>query len=108
MHLTPAKWAEKLGFIAPANPNLPQQERHAKWEHAAADRLFGWSDHAFHFQAKADVFEITEEAYREALRIAAVYPLEAPNLQALPPSQLERFAEFQPRAKSASDDEENS
>jgi hypothetical protein len=107
MHLTPAQWAEQLGYIAKANPNLPQQERHAKWEHAAADRLFGWSEHAFNYQAPADRFEITEEAYLEALRIAGVYPLEAPNLEALPPSQLERFADFQPRAKSG-DAEENS
>lgn len=112
---TPADWAERLGYITPGDPNLPQKVRHAKWEHAAADALYGWSAHAFHYQAPSQAFLITEETYREALRIAAVFPNEAPSQAALPESQRPRFAKFQARATSeapgaptgGNDEEEN-
>lgn len=101
--LTPAEWAEKLGFIAPANPNMPQQERHAKWQHAAADTLHGWSEHAFHFQSPEHRFAISEDTYRKALSAAANFPVEPPHEAALPESQRPRFASFKRAAKSGDD-----
>jgi hypothetical protein len=111
---TPLEWAELLGFVNRVNPTIeaaikaagepgahaPQLERTFHWKHAAADRLYGWSEHAYHFQADEDRFLITEEDYRKALDAAADYPCSAPHAPALPESQTERFAGFVPAARS--------
>lgn len=94
---TPADWAEKLGLITKANPHVPQVPTFADWRHAAADKLHGWSDHAYHHQAKP--FEISREDYEKALAAAAQFPCCPPHSAALPESQRERFKEFKPSAK---------
>lgn len=96
--LTPAAWAQRLGMIVHADRRLPQQETHAKPEHAAADSLHGWAVHAYNYQAAADAFLITEADYRAALVAAGQHPLVPPHAAALPPSQVARFADFKPKA----------
>jgi hypothetical protein len=96
---TPLEWAEALGYIVRANPKLPQSETHAKWQHACADALYGWSVHAYNYQAPADRFVISEADYRKALECAAEHPVVAPHEPALPKSQRDRFKDF--KAKTA-------
>lgn len=92
---TPEVWAERLGLIQRANPRLPQSQTVPHWTHAAANKLYGWSDHAYHYQGEAP-FELTEDDYRKALAAAAQYPVRAPHPPALPKSQVKRFEGFVP------------
>lgn len=94
--MTPAQWAEKLGHINHADPRIPQSVTHADWQHAAADALYGWSQHAYHFQSQP--FLLSQADYENALGAAAKYPLCAPYEKALPPGQEKRFEGFRPRA----------
>lgn len=94
--LTPAQWAEKLGHMRRADPRIPQSVTHADWQHAAADRLYGWAKHAYNFQTQP--FLLSQADYELALEAAAQYPLKAPHAAALPASQADRFEGFRPRA----------
>jgi hypothetical protein len=94
---TPAAWAVALGFFVKRNPLLPQSVDFAKPEHAAADALYGWSRHAFHYQAPEDRFLVTERTYRRALERAGQYPAAHPYPAAIPHSQTARFEGFRPR-----------
>lgn len=95
---TPAEWAEKLGYIVKADSRIPQSVTFAKWEHAAADKLYGWSEHAYHHQAEKDRFAISETDYSKALETAAKYPTVALHTPAIPSSQVDRLNDFKPRA----------
>lgn len=92
---TPDAWGKKLGHFKAGDPRLPQNVPHFDAQHAAADALYGWSQHAYHYQAAP--FTITEADYVAALEAAGRYPLCAPHAAALPASQVARFANFQPR-----------
>ncbi len=88
--LTPHDWAVRHGEFK-AKTAAPQSQAHYGWRHAAADALFGWSDHAYHFQAEADRFLLTEQTYKDALDRAAAFPVvEALPAEAFPRSQDER------------------
>lgn len=69
---TPLQWAEQLGHIKQGDPRVPQSKTHADWQHAAADKLHGWSKHAYHHQG--DPFLLSQEDYEAALENAAEYP----------------------------------
>lgn len=93
--LTPNAWGRKLGHFKQGDTRLPQNVPHFDRQHAAADELFGWSRHAYNFQAEP--FLITEADYVAAIKSAGRFPLEAPHAAALPPSEAARFANFKPR-----------
>lgn len=93
---TPDAWAKKLGHFHSRNPAIPQSVDYYGWQHAAADKLYGWSDHAYNHQAEP--FELTEEDYAKALDAAAKYPTVAPHAPAIPPSRKDLFKDFQPCA----------
>ena len=95
---TPAGWAERLGMIVKADPRMPQQETHAKPEHAAADALYGWTQHAYHYQAPGDAFFFDEATYHAALRSAMEHPVAPLVDAAIPPSQRARLSTFKPKA----------
>jgi hypothetical protein len=95
LKLTPDAWGRKLGHFKAGDTRLPQNVQHFDPQHAAADELFGWSRHAYHFQAAP--FLITETDYIAALKTAGEFPVSAPHPAALPASQAERFANFKPR-----------
>lgn len=97
---TPAEWAERLGYRVKRDPRLPQSVDYDKPEHAAADALYGWTRHAYHYQGEAHRFVVTEEDYRAALRAAGQFPVEAPHAPAIPPSEVNRFKDFAPKARS--------
>lgn len=96
---TPAEWAEKLGLVTKAHPHIPQVPTFADWRHAAADKLHGWSDHAYHHQGERARFVLSRDDYQAALKAAAEFPCCPPHGPALPESQRKRFEEFTPRAK---------
>lgn len=98
---TPEQWAEQLGHIKRADPRIPQSVTHADWQHAAADALYGWSEHAYHYQAQP--FLLTQEQYEAALAAAARYPLCGPLAAALPPGQERRFDGFRPATARGND-----
>lgn len=98
---TPEQWAEKLGHVRKADPRIPQSVTHYDPAHAAADALYGWSQHAYHFQASP--FLLTQEQYVEALARASAFPTCAPLPEALPPGQEKRFEGFRPRAARGND-----
>jgi hypothetical protein len=102
---TPAEWADKLGLIQYANPKLPQQRTTALWQHAVANELWGWERHAYNFQVER--FELTEEQYRKALAAAALYPCCDVPKDVIPPSELDRFKNFVPRASRKPQKERN-
>lgn len=70
--LTPWQWAEKLGHVTKASPFTPQLRTHPSWQHAAADSLHGWSQHAHHYQAEPLL--LAQADYLAALEAAAEYP----------------------------------
>lgn len=93
--MTPDEWGKKLGRFRKADPNIPQQISHFDWQHAAADKLYGWSEHAYNFQDTP--FQITRECYEKALAAAAQFPAAAPHPGALPNPYKKRFAGFVPK-----------
>jgi hypothetical protein len=98
---TPDEWARALGHFKKAPPHQPQKVDAYSPDHARADALFKWSDHAAAYQAPEDRFVISEGDYLEALRTAAHYPLVAPHAPALPPSRKAHFANFKHTPASA-------
>lgn len=70
--LTPEQWAEKLGHVKKASPFTPQLSTHYSWQHAAADSLHGWAQHAHHYQGAP--LMLSQADYQAALEAAAEYP----------------------------------
>jgi hypothetical protein len=95
---TPAEWAKELGHIQERDKRLPQSRTFSKWNYAAADKLYGWSEYAYHHQAVEERFAIDEATFKAALEAAAMFPTVAPHAAALPPGHAERFKDFEPRA----------
>ena len=79
--LTPQQWAEKLGQVKIASPFTPQLRTHMSWQHAAADSLHGWTQHAHHFQGEPLL--LCQSDYQAALDAAAEYPNKPAHLPAL-------------------------
>lgn len=80
---TPRQWAEQLGNIHKRDPRLPQSRDFADWKHAVADKLHGWSKHAYHFQDQPLL--ISKAVYLDALEAAAEYPVKPAHEAALAP-----------------------
>jgi len=70
--LTPEQWAQKLGHVKKAPPFQPQLSAHYSWQHAAADSLHGWAQHAHHYQGEPLL--LSQADYEAALDAAAEYP----------------------------------
>lgn len=92
---TPTEWAEVLGHMRRGDSRMPQSVTHADWQHAAADKLYGWANHAYNFQSEP--FLLSQADYERALAAAARFPLAAPHAPALTPLQAKRFEGFEPR-----------
>lgn len=84
---TPAEWAAQLGHTKKRDRRLPQSLDHVDPAYAVADRLYGWTERAYHFQDAKDAFRITEATYREALKTAPQFPAVELTLDALTPEQ---------------------
>lgn len=84
--LTPHEWAERKGHIEHADPARPWRSPNIEYRYAAADALYGWSRHAYHYQAEHDRFLIAESDYDAALEAAAQYPAKPPHRAAVAPS----------------------
>lgn len=95
--LTPAEWAREKKLMRPADPRLPQSVPWTDPRHAVADRLHGWSDHAYHFQGPDQQFRLTEPDYLAALEAGAAYPTVPPHAPALAPSHVGRWRDFVPK-----------
>lgn len=93
---TPAAWAKQFGHTKPRNPKIPQSTDHVDPKFAVADRLYGWSDRAYHFQAEEDAFLITASVYMAALTSAYQYPACELTQEALTPETAEQFKDFKP------------
>jgi hypothetical protein len=83
---TPQQWGNELGTGG-------------GWEHAVANQLFGWGRHAYHHQGKGESFRLTEEQYRQALSVARGFPTVELPADLFPPGEGERFAGFEPAAR---------
>lgn len=69
---TPDEWGRAQGRYREVNPLVAQVKSHFDWRHAVADKLHGWSKHAYHY---VDLpLEISEADYNAALEAAANYP----------------------------------
>lgn len=109
LRLRPREWAERLGQVQKADPRKPQDPSGYRPAHAAADRLYGWDDHAYNFEQgkkpddqghwPQDVFTLTQDDYRKSLECALAFPAAAPHPAGLPDSQRQRFAKFKPKAR---------
>ena len=73
---TPAAWAAQLGHTKPADARLPEMQRipFVLPAYAVADKLYGWSERAYHFQDPKDAFEVTLATYSAALATAVQFP----------------------------------
>lgn len=91
---TPAEWADHLGLIRHRDKRLPQSETVPHWKHAAADTLYGWSLHAYHFQGER--FELTQEQYERALESAAAHPAAPLVPEAITPTAAKKLEGFKP------------
>lgn len=93
---TPAEWAAQLGHTKKRDRRLPQSLDHVDPAYAVADRLYGWSERAYHFQDAKDAFRITEATYREALKTAPQFPAVELTQAALTPEQAVVLAGHKP------------
>lgn len=103
------------GEPAPATPVIDVERKTpsewsktvpAKLAHifAAASQLYGWEEHAFHFQAKPQLF--TKEEFDAALKAAGEFPASELPLSAFGARALERFKpKAEARAKAKADRE---
>jgi hypothetical protein len=82
---TPAEWASQLGDHRPRDARLPQSTDHVSPAYAVADRLYGWSQHAYNFQAEGEAFLVTRATYQAALRTAPQFPAVELTADALTP-----------------------
>jgi hypothetical protein len=94
---TPAEWAQKYGLTKPRDLRLPQSTDWVHPSHAVADKLYGWSQHAYDFQAPEDAFRISEQDYRAAIRLAPQHPAVAPHWPAVTPAAKAKLATFKPK-----------
>lgn len=100
--LTPREWAARKGDIEEAEPSRPWRSPNVHYRYAAADALYGWTHHAYHYQAEGDRFLILEADYDAALAAAVEYPAKPPHRAAIAPSCPHAFrAEFQPAEANA-------
>jgi hypothetical protein len=81
--LTPLAWAERKGHVGHQDPTKPWAEPAPDWRFAAADALHGWSAQAYHYQAEAAEFLISEADYDAALEAGAGYPATPPHAPAI-------------------------
>ncbi len=95
---TPAAWAAQLGHTKPADSRLPEMQRipFVLPAHAVADKLYGWSERAYHFQAPEDAFLITLATYTAALKSAMQFPATELVVDALTPEAAVRLNDFKP------------
>ncbi len=93
---TPEEWARELGKFKAGNPHIPQVGEHYSLDHAAADRLYGWSEHAFNHQKAEEAFKLTRKDYESALQAALRFPCVAPHEAAVTPAKKPIFENFQP------------
>ena len=93
---TPDAWAKELGNFKAGNPFIPQVSENYSLAHSAADRLHGWSEHAYQFQAESDALLITREDYEAALAAALKFPTVAPHGPALSRLKAKQFENFTP------------
>jgi hypothetical protein len=93
---TPAEWAAKRKLTKARDPRLPQSTDWVHPSHAVADKLYGWSEHAYHFQAEDQRFLLTEADYVAGLQTAGQFPTVAPHAPAMTPTAAPRFADFEP------------
>jgi hypothetical protein len=80
---TPVDWAQKLGHYHEAPPHMPQLRSRYDWQHAAADKLHGWSQQSYHYQNEP--FLLSQADYEAALAAAAEYPAMAAHEAAIAP-----------------------
>jgi hypothetical protein len=85
---TPAEWGKSV------DPKLAHI-------FAAAKQLYGWDEHAFHFQDKPLI--LSADDFAKAMDAAAKYPAEPPYVPAFGARAGERFAE-KLAAKKAADE----
>jgi len=93
---TPAEWAAQFGHTKARDPRFPQSTDHVDPKYAVADKLYGWSERAYHYQAPEDAFRITANAYLAALRTAYQYPATELTADALTPAAAEHLKGFKP------------
>lgn len=93
---TPAEWAASFGHTKPRDARLPQSTEHVDPKYAVADKLYGWSERAYHYQAPEDAFRITTNTYLEALRSAYQFPAAELTVAALTPEAAEQHRDFKP------------
>lgn len=93
---TPAEWAAKRKLTRPRDPRLPQSTDWADPSYVVADKLYGWSEQAYHFQDEADRFLITESDFVMAVRLAPQHPTVEPHAPAIGPIAAPRFKDFKP------------
>lgn len=94
---TPAAWAAALGHTKPRDPRLPQSVDHVDPSYAVADRLYGWSKHAYDFQGPEwPEFVISRATYLTALRSAPQFPAVDLVADALTPEAAELLKDHKP------------
>lgn len=81
---TPLEWAQAKGLILA--PRFDFQGPQPHWKYAAADALYGWAHHAYHFQGEDDVFRITEKDFELAIEAAAQFPAKPAHEPGVAPS----------------------
>lgn len=93
---TPAEWASLLGDFRPRDTRLPQSVDHVAPAYAVADKLYGWSKHAYDFQDPAAAFRISKATYLAALRTAPQFPAVDLTAEALTPEAAELLKDHKP------------
>lgn len=78
---TPEDWGRAKRQWVEGNPHVAQAPSHWKWEHAIADQLHGWKEHAYHYPDNPLL--LTESDYLAAVEAAKEYPNTPPHDAAL-------------------------
>lgn len=93
---TPAEWAKALGHTKERDRRIPQSLDHVDPAYAVADRLYGWSQHAYDFQAEGESFQLSEATYCAAVKSASHFPAVALVADALTPAQAVALKDHAP------------
>jgi hypothetical protein len=93
---TPAEWAAQLGHTKPRDPRFPQSTDHVDPKYAVANKLYGWSEHAYDFQPPNPPFLISTGTYLAALATAHQFPATELTAEALTPAAAERLKDHKP------------
>lgn len=80
LKLSPLAWAHRKGLLI-AGTNQPWVEPHARGGHAEASNLYGWENHAHHYQGER-AFVLTEVDYDKARETAVNWGAEGVELHA--------------------------